>query len=69
MISDILRSLFAKYLDTKIIRDNLAISLGWIPNDPMPNQLRDPFLITPIPGIKTRTNKIPDASNMRLAYL
>ena len=29
-----------------------------MPKGPIPNQLRLPFLILPIPGIKTKTNKI-----------
>ena len=37
---------------------NLAASLGWIPNEPIPNHDLLPFLILPIPGIKTNISKI-----------
>ena len=45
------------YLDVKIINPNLVNSLGWIPKGPIPNQLRDPFLTLPTPGINTSINK------------
>ena len=37
-----------KYFAVKIIKDILANSLGCIPKDPIPNQLRLPFLTLPI---------------------
>ena len=50
--------LFVKYLDVKIIIPSLANSLGWIPKEPIPNQLLEPFLIVPIPGIRTSIKRI-----------
>ena len=38
---------------SNIINPILASSLGCSPNPPRPNQLLDPFLTLPIPGIKT----------------
>ena len=61
--------LFVKYFDTNIIKPNLANSLGWIPNEPIPNQLRDPFLTEPTPGIKTNINNIKHVINIMLAFL
>ena len=55
-------SLLDKYLDVKIINDNLVISLGWKPNPNIPNQLLLPFLTLPIPGIKTNISKIKHTS-------
>ena len=51
--------LLVRYFDVKIMIPNLANSLGCIPKDPIPNQLLDPFLTEPIPGINTNTSKIP----------
>ena len=51
-------SFLSKYLDTKITKLSLLISLGWKPKEAIPNQLLLPFLTTPIPGINTNTNKI-----------
>ena len=48
----------AAYLLINRIRLNLANSLGWIPKLPIPNQLREPFLIWPIPGIRTILKRI-----------
>ena len=45
-------------LEVDIIKASFIASLGWIPNDPIPNQLLEPFLITPIPGISTSINNI-----------
>ena len=60
--------LFDKYFEVKIISPNLAASLGWIPKGPIPNQLLDPFLIVPIPGIKTRIKRTIHISNILLLY-
>ena len=62
-------SLLARYLETKIIKPILANSEGWIPKEPIPNQLRAPFRTFPIPGIKTSTNKIKQINKILLAYL
>ena len=62
-------SLLAKYLETKIIKPILANSEGWIPKEPIPNQLLAPFLTLPIPGIRTRISKIKQTSKILLAYL
>ena len=62
-------SFLDKYFETKIINATLAISLGCIPNDPIPNQLLLPFLTIPIPGIKTRIRSIIDPNSILLACL
>ena len=41
-----------------MIIPNLVNSLGWIPKPPIPNQLLDPFLTVPIPGINTKIRRI-----------
>ena len=41
-----------------MIIPSLANSLGCTPNPPIPNQLREPFLIVPIPGISTSMSKM-----------
>ena len=64
-----LDSLLAKYLDTNIIKPSFANSLGCIPNDPIPNQLYEPFLTVPIPGISTRISKMKQVINIILAFL
>ena len=61
--------LFDRYLETNIIIPNFANSLGWIPNEPIPNQLLLPFLTVPKPGIKTKTNKITQISKIVLDFL
>ena len=50
--------LLVKYLDVNMIIPILANSLGCIPKEPIPNQLLEPFLTVPIPGISTSINKI-----------
>ena len=50
-------SLFSKYFAVKIIRLSLVNSDGCIPKPPNPNQLLDPFLTVPIPGINTSTKR------------
>lgn len=37
-----------------------------MPNPPSPNQLLEPFLIVPIPGIKTRIRRMKQHNNIRL---
>ena len=61
--------LFDKYLAVNIIKLILANSLGWIPNEPIPNQLREPFLMVPIPGINTKISSIKLIINNLLLYL
>ena len=61
--------LLLKYLLTKIIKDNFINSLGWIPKLPIPNQLLLPFLILPIPGIKTNIKRIKQNKNIGKEYL
>ena len=53
----------------KIVILNLANSLGCIPNPPIPNQLLDPFLTLPMPGIKTRINRMIQIKNILDAFL
>ena len=50
--------LLVKYFDVNMMIPSLANSLGWIPNEPIPNQLLEPFLTVPIPGINTSINRI-----------
>ena len=57
-----------KHLLVKIIKLIFAASLGWIPKEPIPNQLLLPFLTTPIPGIRTSTNKMKHPSNIKLDF-
>ena len=61
--------LLDKYLAVKIMSPNLANSLGWIPKEPIPNQLRLPFLTLPIPGIKTSTNKKRQTASIMFVFL
>ena len=68
LISLIYLLLWAKYLDVYIIKAILVNSDGWIPSGPIPNQLREPFLTLPIPGIKTSINNIKQISNILLEY-
>lgn len=57
--------LFAvRYFEVKIIKPNLANSLGWIPKEPIPNQLREPFLMVPMPGINTNIRRMIFISRM-----
>lgn len=58
-----------KYFAVKMIIPNLANSLGWIPNEPIPNHERDPFLTVPIPGINTSIRSIRHPNRMILLYL
>ena len=62
MVEDLLTSfsLFAKYLDVKIINASFAISDGWKPKEPIPNHDREPLRTFPIPGIKTNISNIND---------
>lgn len=57
-----------KYLLAKIIKLNLANSLGCTPKEPIPNQLLLPFLTLPIPGMSTKTNKIIEIKKFDLLY-
>ena len=57
------------HLTQEMIKPILANSEGWIPKEPIPNQLRAPFRTLPIPGIKTSTNKIKQINKILLAYL
>ena len=56
-ISLIFLLLWDKYFEVYIISPSLENSDGWIPRGPIPNQLREPFLIVPIPGINTKISK------------
>ena len=60
--------LLVKYFEVNIIKPILANSLGWIPKEPIPNQLREPFLTVPIPGINTKTSNIIHINNNLLLY-
>ena len=60
--------LLVKYFEVKIIIPSLANSLGWIPNEPIPNQLLEPFLTDPIPGIKTRIKRVMQVIRIILLY-
>ena len=60
---------FDKYLEIKIINPNLANSLGCILKEKILNQLCDPFLTTPIPGIKTITKSAKHVNIIILAFL
>ena len=68
LISFIMPSLLDRYFDTNIVKAILENSDGWIPNGPIPNQERDPFLSLPIPGIRTNINNIAHINNILLAY-
>ena len=57
-----------RYFDVKIMIPSLANSLGCIPKEPIPNQLLEPFLIVPIPGINTSIKSIIDENKIRLLY-
>lgn len=57
-----------RYFAVKIIMPSFANSLGWIPRDPIPNQLLDPFLIVPIPGINTSIRRRIHISKILLLY-
>ena len=56
------------YLLVKIIRANFINSLGCTPSPPMPNQLLEPFLTLPIPGIITNTKRTKQANKIRLDF-
>ena len=58
-----------KYFDTKIIIAIFIASLGWIPRGPIPNQLLEPFLTEPIPGINTKISKTNEPIKKTLEYL
>ena len=60
--------LLVKYLDVNIIIPNLVNSLGWIPKEPIPNQLLEPFLTEPIPGINTSIRRVIQMIMIRLLY-
>ncbi len=60
--------LFDSYFDVNMISANLVNSDGWIPKGPIPNQLLEPFLMVPIPGINTKINNIMHINNRVLAY-
>ena len=62
-------SLLAKYLDTKIIRANLANSEGYILNELIPNQDLEPLRTIPIPGISTSISNVKDINSILLACL
>ena len=59
---------FSKYFERKIIKLTLAISLGCRPNGPILNQLLEPFLSVPMPGIKTNINKIIQIPRILLEF-
>ena len=59
--------LLDKYLDVKIINPNLMNSLGCIPKLPIPNQLLLPFLMVPIPGIRTSIQRKKQTIRMMFA--
>ena len=61
--------LFVRYFAVKIMIPILANSLGWIPKEPIPNQLLDPFLTVPIPGINTSIRSIIHPNRIILLYL
>lgn len=60
--------LLVKYFDVNMMIPSLANSLGWIPNEPIPNQLLDPFLTVPIPGINTSIKRMIQDIRMVLLY-
>ena len=62
-------SLLLRYLEVNIINDSLVNSLGWIPKLPIPNQLRLPFLIVPMPGIYTKIKSKTQITNILFAFL
>ena len=61
--------LLVKYLEVKIMIPSLVNSLGWIPKEPIPNQLLEPFLTVPMPGIRTNIKRIIQMSKIMLLYL
>ena len=60
--------LWDRYLDVYIIKPILENSDGCIPSGPIPNQLREPFLTLPIPGIRTSINNIKHRNSKWLEY-
>ena len=61
--------LLFKYFEVKMMIPSLANSLGCIPKDPIPNQLLEPFLTEPIPGIKTKIKRMIQIKRIILLYL